>query len=100
MLNLIRVFIASRSCDTDEVIVNIEYEVMLTHKSTSNDHLSTAIDVESDAISICTLSVEVLTGIPVKRIAAFFILRTKLESNDRERPKEIIWPIRKFLSVI
>lgn len=80
MLDLIRVFGAGGTSNADDVFIDIEHEVMLTHKSPSNNHLVTVLHVKCNAVPIRSLTVEVLARVPIKRVASLAAFRPQLEA--------------------
>ena len=98
VFHLVGVVAARCSGNTHELVIDVKDKVVLPHQSSTNNHLTTVLDIHSDTISSCLFPIQVLAGVPVQVVV--FLTCSKLQTKDWEGSEEIIRSVRElFLAV-
>ena len=88
MLNLVGVFVANGSCHSHALIVKVKDKVVLAHHCSTQDHLTSVLNIDGNAVATRLFAIEILRGVPVKLI--IFIGSAKLKAQDWERAEVIV----------
>ena len=68
---------------------------MLSHERPTNDQITRVLYIDRYTVSLLALTVEILTWIPIQ--CHIFLLSTKIEPDNRERSKIVVWAIWELL---
>ena len=98
MLDLVGVFVANGSCYPHALIVQVKNKVVLSHHCTTQDHLTSILNINGNTVSTRLFTIEILRGVPVKLIV--FIGGAKLKAQNGERAEVIVRAFRKLLLVV
>jgi len=100
--DLVRILAAAGSSEAHFVIFNIKKHVVLPQKRPSKGQVAGLRDVDSHAVAVLLLAIEVLTRVPVERdrVVVRFVVDGDEPTNDRERFEILLWAIRELLNII